>query len=104
MRSFGKALAQYEVQWTHNQSVDHRASTLMPACKLRLLNVTSGGPVSQLSPDGQQQSVGFTVRDGIFHMDRLREALNALDRCGWKRSYHQRMYVNPKSPLELELN
>lgn len=91
MRSFEKAATQYASQWVHNESLNHRASTLMPACRLRLLNVTSGGPVSALSVDGQTQSVGFTVRDGIFHMDRLRDALNALDRCGWKRSYHQRM-------------
>ena len=91
MRSFEKATAQYAVQWDHDKSLEHRASTLMPACKLRLLNVTSGGPVAPPSVDGQPQSIGFTVRDGIFHMDRLRDALNALDRCGWKRSYHQRM-------------
>jgi hypothetical protein len=91
MRSFQNAVAQYAVQWNHNKTIENRVSTLMPACKLRLLNVTSGGPVVDPLVDTQQQSVGFTVRDGIFHMDRLREALNALDRCGWKRSYHQRM-------------
>jgi hypothetical protein len=100
MRSFEKAAQQYAVQYRHDRSIHERASTLMPACKIRLLSVTSTGSTNTASaaaaaaaadaaPDGQ---VGFTVRDGFFHMARLREALNALDRCGWKRSYHQRMF------------
>jgi hypothetical protein len=92
MRSFNKATAQYLVQWQHNQSMHDRATTLMPACMLRLHSVTAGAPVIDSSVDAPQQAVGFTVRDGFFHMQRLREALNALDRCGWKRSYHQRMF------------
>jgi len=34
----------------------------------------------------------LNVKDGFYHMQRLREALNALDRCGWKRSFHQRAF------------
>jgi hypothetical protein len=64
----------------------------MPACKLRLLSVTAGAPSSNTSSDDSHEAIGFTLRDGFFHMARLREALNALDRCGWKRSYHQRMF------------
>ena len=31
-------------------------------------------------------------RDGIFRMQTCREALDALDRKGWQRSFHQRMF------------
>ncbi|KAJ1466972.1 hypothetical protein T484DRAFT_1756227 [Baffinella frigidus] len=92
MRSFEKATSQYAAQYSHDQSLDDRSSTLMPACKLRLLSVTAGAPVVDASSNGTQESIGFTLRDGFFHMARLREALNALDRCGWKRSYHQRLF------------
>jgi hypothetical protein len=92
MRSFDKCALQYEQQWKHDQTMTERATTLMPACKLRFLNVTTGGPVSDSSHQDRSGAIGFTVRDGFFHMARLREALNALDRCGWKRSYHQRMF------------
>ncbi|KAJ1465061.1 hypothetical protein T484DRAFT_1757657 [Baffinella frigidus] len=96
MRSFEHNARQYEVQWKHNKTMHDRATTLMPACKLRLLSVTSGASVTDSSTDSSldqpQNAVGFTIRDGFFHMTRLREALNALDRCGWKRSYHQRMF------------
>ena len=90
MRSFEKASRQYETQWNHDQSMNEISNTLMPACKLRLLSV--GALASHTSSDEPQEAVGFTPRDGFFHMARLNEALNALDRCGWKRSYHQRTF------------
>lgn len=86
MRSFVSAAKQYSVQWEYNQSLHDRATTRMPACTLRLLNITSGG----VSVDGSEANLNS--RDGFFHMARLREGLNALDRCGWKRSYHQRTF------------
>jgi hypothetical protein len=92
MRSFKPSARKYEVQWKHNKTTAETATTLMPACKLRLLSVMSGAPVTDPSLDQSTEAIGFTIRDGFFHMARLREALNALDRCGWKRSYHQRMF------------
>lgn len=92
MRSFEKACNQYQVQYVHNKTMCERSSTLMPASKLRLLSVTAGAPTQRNSSDETPDAIGFTLRDGFFHMARLREALNALDRCGWKRSYHQRMF------------
>jgi hypothetical protein len=67
-----------------------RLSSLVPLCKMRLQNIAiqtgCGGE------GGDNTGVKFSVRDGFVHMQRLREALNALDRCGWKRSYHQRQF------------
>jgi len=66
----------------------------MPACQLRLLNHTAGrkSTISEAGESCDQPQTLTTTRDGFFHMQRLREALNALDRCGWKRSYHQRQF------------
>ena len=93
MRSFVTASDQYAIQFNYNQSMHDRATTLMPACQLRLLNTTAGR-ASVVSDTGGSctQPQKITARDGFFHMQRLREALNALDRCGWKRSYHQRQF------------
>ena len=32
------------------------------------------------------------VMDGFARMQQCREALDILDRCGWQRSYHQRVF------------
>ena len=62
------------------------AEVLLPSCKLRLMNLT--GFESEGSID--QQTGQIVKRDGFFHMKACNDALSALDRCGWKRSYHQR--------------
>jgi hypothetical protein len=86
MRSFNTSTEKYAVQYEHNTKKDNMANIHLPACQLRLLNLTgieSEGSINR--PGGD-----LVKRDGFFHMNACREALNALDRCGWKRSYHQR--------------
>lgn len=39
-----------------------------------------------------QRRSGSKSRDGIGRMQNCREALDALDRKGWQRSFHQRMF------------
>ena len=61
---------------------------LLPSCQLRLMNLT--GFETEGSID--QQNGQIVERDGFFHMKSCQDALSALDRCGWKRSYHQREF------------
>jgi hypothetical protein len=89
MRSFVSATEQYAVQWQHDKQLRDRATSLAPLCRLRLQSITGVGGVEVT---GAAAGVKLSVRDGFVHMQRLREALNALDRCGWKRSYHQRQF------------
>jgi hypothetical protein len=86
MRSFTGAADQYARQFDHNRAVDRHATQLTPACQIRLQQVLSD-PEASLSQGAPSAQLG--VRDGFFHMARLTEALKALDRCGWKRSFHQ---------------
>jgi len=81
MRSFISESLQYKLQFDYNRLEHTRATTVMPSYKLRLMDVTGGASKNTLN-----------VRDGFFHMARLNEALNALDKCGWKRSFHQRAF------------
>jgi len=83
MRSFAAAADQYAIQFNHNETQNQHATELTPACQIRLQQVISD-PAADSS-----QSTQLGVRDGFFHMARLTEALKALDRCGWKRSFHQ---------------
>jgi hypothetical protein len=94
MRSFVDAASQYEVQWAYNQSKDKLATMLVPASQLRLMALTGGREISDIS----SQAGNMETRDGFFHMDRLKQALESLDRSGWSRSYHQRKSYNLNPP------
>ena len=88
MRSFDKSAEKYNIQYDYNIKKDSMADVLLPSCQLRLMNLT--GFETEGSID---QATGQIVRrDGFFHMKACNDALNALDRCGWKRSYHQREF------------
>ena len=89
MRSFVAESEQYSVQWQHNKSMKERATTLTPFSRLRLLDISGGADLSAGVDLSLQK---LNVKDGFYHMQRLNEALNALDRSGWKRSFHQRMF------------
>ena len=91
MRSFVEASDQYSLQYEHNQLMQERATTLTPFSRLRLLDISSGVDLSAGVDLSLQK---LNVKDGFYHMQRLCEALNALDRCGWKRSFHQRQFHN----------
>jgi hypothetical protein len=90
MRSFVESADQYSIQFDYNQNKDKMASTLLPACQLRLLSVTGDGATMD-TPSGQP-ATQLTNHDGFYHMNRLTEALNSLDNAGWRRSYHQREF------------
>lgn len=47
------------------------------------------GSVSHFFTDTQHTKTGI---NGFDRMEKLRRALNALDRGGWERSYHQRVF------------
>ena len=85
MRSFDKSTEKYAVQYEYNTKKDSMTDVHLPACQLRLMNLT--GIESEGSIDTPNSDL--VKRDGFFHMNACNEALNALDRCGWKRSYHQ---------------
>jgi hypothetical protein len=86
MRSFNVSADKYSIQHEYNTKKDNMAEVLMPSCQLRLMNLT-GLEVEGSLDQNNNEIVG---RDGFFHMNACNEALNALDRCGWKRSFHQR--------------
>ena len=91
MRSFNKSTEKYTVQYEYNTKKDSMADVHLPACQLRLMNLTgieSEGSIDRPNSD-------LVKRDGFFHMNACNEALNALDRCGWKRSYHQSTFKHP---------
>jgi hypothetical protein len=92
MRSFVDAASQYQVQWDFDKNKDKLATMLVPASQLRLMALTGGMEISDISSKAGKME----VRDGFFHMDRLKQALSALDRSGWQRSYHQRKSCNLK--------
>ena len=88
MRCFNSSAEKYGIQFDYNTRKDNMADVLLPSCQLRMMNLTgleTGATVSQETGD-------IVQRDGFFHMNACNEALNALDRCGWKRSYHQREF------------
>ena len=99
MRSFVEASDHYSVQWEYDKALSERGTTLTPFSRLRLVDITGGADLSAGVDLSLQK---LNVRDGFAHMQRLRDALNALDRCGWRRSYHQRQFhevrktLNPK--------
>ena len=93
MRSFVEASDQYSLQWEYDRAMRERATTLTPFSRLRLLDISAGADLSTgVDSSVTMQLQNLNVRDGFAHMQRLREALNALDRCGWKRSFHQRQF------------
>ena len=99
MRTFLTESEKYSVQWEYDKALSERGTTLTPFSKLRLVDITGGADLSAGVDLSLQK---LNVRDGFGHMQRLRDALNALDRCGWRRSYHQRQFhevlktLNPK--------
>ena len=95
MRSFNRSTEKYAVQYDYNTKKDKMTNVHLPACQLRLMDligVESEGSIDRPSTD-------LVQRDGFFHMNACNEALNALDRCGWKRSYHQRMSTKHSIPV-----
>ena len=88
MRSFDKSTEKYAVQYEYNTKKDSMTDVHLPACQLRLMNLT--GIESEGSID--RPSTDLVKHDGFFQMNLCNDALNALDRCGWKRSYHQRTF------------
>ena len=95
MRSFVAESLRYKVQFDYNRLEHTRATTVMPSYQLRLMDVTGGASSGEMASSTSQGGLSnntLNVRDGFFHMARLNEALNALDKCGWKRSFHQRSF------------
>jgi len=93
MRSFVNESDQYSVIWEAKRKLRERATTLTPFSRLRLLDISAGADLSAGADSSvTMQMQKLNVRDGFYHMQRLRDALNALDRCGWKRSFHQRQF------------
>jgi hypothetical protein len=85
MRSFNLSAEKYSKQYEYNTKKDAMAEVLLPSCQLRLMNLTGLEGSESTAQNGE-----IVNHDGFFHMKNCNEALNALDRCGWKRSYHQR--------------
>ena len=77
MRSFVEASDQYSVQCEYDKAMRERATTLTPFSRLRLPDISTG---ADLSSSVTMQLQKLNVRDGFAHMQRLREALNALSR------------------------
>lgn len=87
-RSFTAYTQKYEPQWRYNEAKNAHRGTLRTGAMLRL-NTESVGE----SAGATDSPVAVTtVRDGFYHMQRLRDALNSIDRTTWKRSYHQRWF------------
>jgi len=98
MRSFRADLSAYLKYHKVQEAKKTQSEMHLTAGQQRLLGA---GTVSDMRgrPDSAQNTASTappnapeTTRDGIFHMKRMREALAALDRAGWKRSYHQRQF------------
>jgi len=75
----------YGKQYDYNVKIAAMTEVMLPACQLRLMNLT--GMEADAPSDGE-----IVKRDGFTHMATCNDALNALDRCGWKRGYHQREF------------
>jgi hypothetical protein len=67
------------------REAERRLRTMRLTSLQRFLGVTPGARAGQ-APPPQEQSAGFK------RIEQCREALAALDRQGWNRSYHQREF------------
>ena len=94
-RQFGRYIDEYRKEYDHRKELKLRKTRMLPAVQLRL-----GEPGATVSSGGGGAGGGFSSEatgaianiDGFQRMELLRTALAALDRRGWKRSFHQRQF------------
>jgi hypothetical protein len=89
-RTFTPFVHEYLREFEYRRELKRRKTQMMPAIELRFGSAAVAGSDVVM----ETTSSAMTNLDGFQRMDLLRTALAAIDRRGWRRSYHQRQFHN----------